>query len=216
MVTDTERREVAQNMRDGVKSKAEYELLSLNGSSAAIRWLISYVVFGDKKYHSGVDLMNRLADLIEPDTTSDTTKSAEDTTKAPTSSDTASTSSGAAPTHTDAAATCDVSQSRRDTVACNPTGRGIDSIYEWCFERLEGADGAEDELYCSIMRAIEDYRHPELANAHTVRPADREALLALADEMEEEGVGRFSTTVRGGWLVDSAYRIREALGVVEE
>lgn len=66
MVTDTERREVAQNMRDGVKSKTEFELLSLNGSSAAIRWLISYVVFGDKKYHSGADLMNRLADLIEP------------------------------------------------------------------------------------------------------------------------------------------------------
>lgn len=66
MATDDERREVAQNMRDGVKSKTECELQSLNGSSAAIRWLISYVVFGDKKYHSGVDLMNRLADLIEP------------------------------------------------------------------------------------------------------------------------------------------------------
>ena len=66
-MSDDERREVAQNMRDGVKSKTEFELLSLNGSSSAIRWLISYVVFGDKKYHSGVDLMNRLADLIEPD-----------------------------------------------------------------------------------------------------------------------------------------------------
>ena len=66
MPTDDERREVAQNMRDGVKIKAECELLSLNGSSAAIRWLISYVVFGDKKYHSGVDLLDRLADLIEP------------------------------------------------------------------------------------------------------------------------------------------------------
>ncbi|MDM8270559.1 hypothetical protein [Thermophilibacter provencensis] len=68
MPTDTERREVAQNMRDGVKSKTECELLSLNGSSAAIRWLISYAVFGDKKYHSGVDLLDRLADLIEPPT----------------------------------------------------------------------------------------------------------------------------------------------------
>ena len=67
MVSDDERREVALNMRDGVKSKTEFELLSLNGSSSAIRWLISYVVFGDKKYHSGVDLMNRLADLIDPD-----------------------------------------------------------------------------------------------------------------------------------------------------
>ena len=70
VATDDERREVAQNMRDGVKSKTECELLSLNGSSAAIRWLISYVVFGDEKYHSGVDLMNRLADLIEPSDTS--------------------------------------------------------------------------------------------------------------------------------------------------
>ena len=109
MGTDDERREVAQNMRDGVKSKTEFELMSLNGSSAAIRWLISYVVFGDKKYHSGVDLMNRLADLIEPDTTSDTTKPAEDTTKTPTSSDTTA-------THTDASATCDVSQSCRSDV----------------------------------------------------------------------------------------------------
>ena len=66
MISDEERREVALNMRDGVKSKTEFELLSLNGSSSAIRWLISYVVFGDKKYHSGADLMNRLADLIEP------------------------------------------------------------------------------------------------------------------------------------------------------
>lgn len=65
-ITDDERREVARNMRDNVKCKTECELLSINGSSAAIRWLISYVVFGDKKYHSGVDLMNRLADLIEP------------------------------------------------------------------------------------------------------------------------------------------------------
>lgn len=66
MPTDDERREVARNMRDSVKCKTECELLSINGGSAAIRWLISYVVFGDKKYHSGVDLMNRLADLIEP------------------------------------------------------------------------------------------------------------------------------------------------------
>ena len=91
MISDEERREVAQNMRDVVKSKSEYELLSLNGSSAAIRWLISYVVFGDKKYHSGVDLMNRLADLIEP-------------------------SCDAAATHTDATATRDVSQCRRSDV----------------------------------------------------------------------------------------------------
>ena len=76
MATDDERHEAAERLRDGVKSKTECELLSLNGSSAAIRWLISYVVFGDKKYHSGVDLLGRLADLIDPDTTTDTTKPA--------------------------------------------------------------------------------------------------------------------------------------------
>lgn len=50
----------------------------------------------------------------------------------------------------------------------------------------------------------------------TARPVDRGALLELADEMEEEGVGAFSTTVRGGWLVDSACRIREACGEVHD
>ena len=93
----------------------------------------------------------------------------------------------------------------------DPTGRGIDSVYDWCREGLEGADGAEDELFCSIMRAIEDYRHPERATAHTVRAVDRDALLALASSM----------SVRRSWLsaVDAergkaiARRIREALGV---
>lgn len=33
----------------------------------------------------------------------------------------------------------------------DPTERGVDSIYDWCFERIEGADGAEDHLYCSIL-----------------------------------------------------------------
>lgn len=65
-LTDDKRREVARSMRDSVKGKTECELLSINRSSVAIRLLISYVVFGDKKYHDGVDLINRLADLIEP------------------------------------------------------------------------------------------------------------------------------------------------------
>ena len=32
---------------------------------------------------------------------------------------------------------------------------------------------------------IEEYRHPERVTARTARPVDREALLALADEMGE-------------------------------
>ena len=185
-VTDDERREVAERLRE----RAGRRVLNL----------------GELLWCTGCDdgddaaAWNRLADLIDPDTTSDTTKSAGDTTKAPTSSD-------AAPTRTDANETCDMSQSCRDTVAC-----GIDSIYDWCFERLEGADGAEDELYCTIMRAIEDYRHPELATARTVRAVDREALLALADEMDDCGLD--------GWACGPVHvggfarRIREALGVV--
>ena len=67
--------------------------------------------------------------------------------------------------------------------SCDPTERGIDSIYDWCFAAIEGADGPEDELYCSIMSAIEEYRHPERITARTARPVDREALLALASSM---------------------------------
>lgn len=63
----------------------------------------------------------------------------------------------------------------------DPTERGIDSIYDWCFAAIEGADGPEDELYCSIMSAIEEYRHPERVTARTARPVDREGLLALTD-----------------------------------
>lgn len=47
---------------------------------------------------------------------------------------------------------------------------------------------------------------------HTARPVDRDALLALADEMER----RAPYALHGGWrdsLRDYARRIREALGV---
>ena len=124
----------------------------------------------------------------------------------------------ASATHTDATTTCDVSQSRYDNVACDPTVRGIDSIYEWCFSGLEGADGAEDELYCSIMCAIEDYRHPERVTARTARAVDRKALLALADEISCTSCDRIDGELTvdlitvWGW----AQVIREALGVSDE
>ena len=81
----------------------------------------------------------------------------------------------------------DTSHACRDTVACDPTERGIDSIYDWCRERLEGADGAEDYLYCSIMSAIEEYRHPERVTATTARPVDREALRSVASGLRSLG-----------------------------
>ena len=99
---------------------------------------------------------------------------------------------------------------------CDPTERGIDSIYDWCFAAIEGADGPDDELYCSIMRAIEDFRHPELATAHTVRAVDREALLALANELTESyvdgGADGDELVMSRGAVALVVRRIREALG----
>ena len=92
----------------------------------------------------------------------------------------------------------------------DPTERGIDSIYDWCFERLEGADGAEDYLYCSIMSAIEEFRHPERVMAHTARPVDREALLRLADGLCDG----YPYGLSHGGLEQLARRIREACGEV--
>ena len=109
---------------------------------------------------------------------------------------------------------CDASQDCRDTVASDPTGRGVDSIYDWCRERLEVADGAEDELCCSIMCAIEDYRHPERATAHTVRLVDREALSTIAEEIDvvsDTPVGSVTLSTQVLW--DWHDRIRVALGV---
>lgn len=112
----------------------------------------------------------------------------------------------------------DTSHGCRDTVTCDPTGRGVDSIYDWCRECLEGADGAEDELCCAIMRAIEDYRHPELATAHTVRAVDREAMLNVAESMDsyaglmvELGVDTVPDVLLG-----YVRRIREACGEVSD
>lgn len=102
---------------------------------------------------------------------------------------------------------------------CDPTERGLGSIYEWCRERLDGADGAEDELYCAIMSAIEEYRHPESVTARTARAVDREALLALAEEMQGYADGAASGDgypyVNAGELWAYADRIREACGVVD-
>ena len=189
MATNEERRRVAEALRAKYRERTEGRTF---GPQCLEMQYEAYLRDLESCLPDGESMFTVLADLIEP-------------------------SCDASATRTDATATRDVSQSRRDTVACNPTGRGIDSIYEWCFERLEGADGDEDELYCSIMCAIEDYRHPELATAHTVRAVDREALLALADEMEIDGAGSLDD---GDWckplLEEYARRIREALGVSDD
>lgn len=143
MASDSERREVAENLR----YLADYPGAPVRYAEQ-FRDELSAVVLPDEFTHDYSELIQRLADLIEP-------------------------SRDATATHTDAPATCDVSQSCRGDAY--PTERGIDSIYEWCHGRLEGADGAEDYLYCTIMSAIEEYRHPERVTARTARPVDREA-----------------------------------------
>lgn len=107
----------------------------------------------------------------------------------------------------------DTSQGRRDTVACDPTERGVDSIRDWCRERLGGADGAKAHMLCSVMSAIDEWHHLERATARTARPVDRGALLGLADEMDEKArsSGYFLVSPT---LVECARRIREACGLV--
>ena len=192
MVTDDERRRVAERLRwlrdSDLPPWVGYTYEVVMGYMPKVGESSAYHESSYKEY------VARLADLIDPGAA-----------KAPTSSD-------ATATRTDATATCDVSQSCRDTVACDPTERGVDSIYDWCRERLEGADGAEDELCCAIMRAIEDYRHPELVTAHTVRPVDREALLDVLDEMDTT-VRCAGPDIERGYVESWAERIREALGV---
>lgn len=63
MVTDKQRHDVAQRLREFSRNTWP---LTVSGNSATIRYAISDIIFDDKKYHSGVDLLNRLADLIEP------------------------------------------------------------------------------------------------------------------------------------------------------
>lgn len=139
MATDDERRRVAAALRDAAPYDTMHDDVDVG---RVLHCLGLHYVDIDRLNFCGHDV-NRLADLIEP---------------APTSSD-------ATATHTDASATCDMSQSRRDTVAC-----------------------------------------------------DRDALLALADEMGnpiKQAVWNQTAGVRREHIMEEyARRIREALGVV--
>ena len=99
-----------------------------------------------------------------------------------------------------------------------PTERGIESIKEWCLDAMEGADGALDAMLCDILGAIEEYEHPDLARADTVRAVDREALLALVEEMLSISIEISSVDsirpLEAAYLIQGyARRIREACGV---
>lgn len=98
MATDDERREVAHNIRENyIRGGMGYRVASAYNIATAVGIVPEMLV-------EDIELWNRLADLIDPDTTTDTTKTAEDTTKYV---------CDASATVIDTSATRDVSQSRR-------------------------------------------------------------------------------------------------------
>ena len=96
-------------------------------------------------------------------------------------------------------------------------GFDLDTVARVCFECLEGCDEPEYTLYDTILTAITCYKHGE-SGLPLEMLVDRESLLALADELEEDACWEVQTPgdTSGAWrLKDACDRIREALGVVE-
>jgi hypothetical protein len=87
-------------------------------------------------------------------------------------------------------------------------GFDLDTVARVCFECLEGCDEPEYTLYDTILTAITRYKHGE-SGLPLEMLVDRDALLALADEMESGPSGYTSRL----WFIRAASRIREALGV---
>ena len=95
-------------------------------------------------------------------------------------------------------------------------GFDLDTVARVCFECLEGCDEPEYTLYDTILTAITRYKHGE-SGLPLKMLVDRDALLALADDMESFGGENDRTLRRMGVFVDSwascARRTRDALGV---
>lgn len=90
-----------------------------------------------------------------------------------------------------------------------PTGGfDLDTVQRVCFECMEGCDEPEWTLYTTIHDAIARYKRGESGPTY-----DREALLALADEMDDACPESASVAVV--YIDDYARRIREALGLGE-
>lgn len=88
-------------------------------------------------------------------------------------------------------------------------GFDLDHIAQVCFECLEGCDEPEYTLYDTILAAISRYKRGE-SGLPSSALVDRDALLALADEIEAVNCpdyGEWDTVVR---------RIRKALGVQDD
>lgn len=75
MLTDKERREVARRLREYVDLPDDWWADTYSG------FYVEKCAFGNVERHRESELFARLADLIDPDTATDTTKSPELTTK---------------------------------------------------------------------------------------------------------------------------------------
>ena len=97
--------------------------------------------------------------------------------------------------------------SAEERIAIKGTGNGNNWswIYRSIFGHYMGTKKGAKEHYAEVANRLADLIEPS---------CDREALLALADEMEFDGAGALDD---GDWckppLVEYARRIREALGV---
>lgn len=151
MATNDEKRRVAAELRESIPDG--------NFSKGKRGWGVLYLtLFGhympnQRSAMTYREVASRLADLIDPDTTSDTTKTVEDTTKAPKSSD-------ATPS------------SRRNC-------------------------GTEEALTSRVPQC------------------DRDALLALADDLDYAGANGENVAYIDQTFHDAARRIREACGEAE-
>ncbi len=154
MISDTERREVARRLR-------ELDYIDLQESL-----ICAYLdALGIKGYEDWVGIAHRLADLIEPDTTTDTTKTPTDTTK------------------------CD-----RDALLALAEMIG----------KMQGHSTKEEaDAYEAMLKSM----------SVEIHPVDRDALLALADEMQSELDECEDEHEIVGKLQYRIDRIREALKV---
>ena len=88
---------------------------------------------------------------------------------------------------------------------------------------LLGCGDTEGECYASLADLIDpDCEEGRYSVARTARPVDREALLALADELDRDGsLQRERQKAGERWFIDGldvrdyARRIREACGMVD-
>ena len=201
MVNDDERREVARRLR-----RAWANVPDKNPVRHHMRVLYEiYAAVGlNDDDADAIDLFDLLADLIEPDTTSDTTKSDEGTTKGPASSD---------PTRkcSDPTLPLDREGSRPGEyvgVRTGPLHEG-ESPSEYYCARC-GYPVTDHDSYCRECGGA-------FQRSFSVPSCDRDALLAVADELSEvwcDKRGELSITY--GDLQGLARIIREACGATAD